>query len=426
MVDPIEDVSLASSAGGAIGTDGTFRDLDGDALTLSATIPAAAQGFVSFDAGTGVFTVAPGAAAGAYTLGVSATDDDGNTASDSFQLTVTAAPPPQPAAPVLTFQVLDTGKAVVDALLESGDSYTLAQLGSAPEFTGTFASGSATSVVLQILDGAGKVLDTQVENLAPWDITYEGSTPLAAGGYTLKATTHSGSSGSGAKLGEQTFAFSIADGTTGGGDTGGGDTGGGDTGGGDTGGGDTGGGDTGGGTGGTTELVFATKASADDWEQFGNATSSDLEFGFNGPDAQTVGIRFPDVTIPDGAVIERAFLRFEADGSDGGPASFVIEIEGSESAASYKFSSKPDSRSYVDSFVWSDVEDWADGGVYETPDISDLIETVIGSDGIDDGALGFRISGAPGNTGARAAHAWNSTTGTEPELVILLDPDSLL
>ena len=207
---------------------------------------------------------------------------------------------------------------------------------------------------------------------------------------------------------------------------GGGDTGSGDTGGGDTGGGETGGGDTGGGTGGETELVFATKASTDDWEQFGNATSDDLEFGFNGSTPQTVGVRFSDVDIPDGAVIESAFLRFEALESGGAPASFLIEIEGSENAATYRFSSKPDGRSYADDFLWSDVEAWSAGGVYETPDISELIETVIGSDGVQDGALGFRISGAPGNTGDRVAHAWNSSDGAAPELVIVLDPDSLL
>ena len=175
-----------------------------------------------------------------------------------------------------------------------------------------------------------------------------------------------------------------------------------------------------------TELVFATKSSFDDWEQFGNASSRDLEFGFNGPDAQTVGIRFPDVDIPDGAVIERAFLRFEAEGNQGAPASFLIEIEGSENAAAYRFSSRPDGRSYVDEFVWSNVEAWSDGGFYETPDISGLIETVIGGDGVQGGALAFRIKGAPGNAGDRVAHAWNSLDGAEPELVIQLDPDSLL
>ena len=238
--------------------------------------------------------------------------------------------------------------------------------------------------------------------------------------------------GSAPSTGASDSAFLTDDGTgggDGGGDTGGGDgggdTGGGDTGGGDTGGGDTGGGDTGGGTGGETELVFATQSSFDDWEQFGNASSRDLEFGFNGSKPQTVGIRFSDVDIPDGAVIERAFLRFEALESDGAPASFVIEIEGSENAATYAFSSRPNDRSYVDEFAWSDVEAWSAGTIHETPDISELIETVIGSDGVEDGALAFRISGAPGNTGDRVAHAWNSLDGAEPELVIQLDPDSL-
>ena len=167
------------------------------------------------------------------------------------------------------------------------------------------------------------------------------------------------------------------------------------------------------------------KASSDDWEIFGKAGSKDLEFAFNGSTPQNLGIRFTDIDIPDGAVIESAFLRFEAKESQGGPASFLIEIEGTENAKTYSNGSTPDARSYADEFVWSDVEAWSAGQTYETPDIKALIEEVIGADGVQDGALAFRIGGAPGNQGSRVAHSWDSN-GDEPELVINLDPDSLL
>ncbi len=179
----------------------------------------------------------------------------------------------------------------------------------------------------------------------------------------------------------------------------------------------------GGGGGGTGELVYAVDASSDDWEQFGGAGSADLEFGLNGANAQSVGLRFDGITIPDGAVIEQAYFRFEANGSASVASSFTIEIEDSETAATYSAASDPDARAYVvDDFAWNNVETWTDGAVYESPDISALIQSVIGSDGVSDGALGFRITG----TGERAAHSFNSSGGDAPELVIVLADDALL
>ena len=189
-----------------------------------------------------------------------------------------------------------------------------------------------------------------------------------------------------------------------------------------------GGGDTGGGDGGTggqeAMLTIPVASSSDDWETFGGAGSGDLEFAFNGDKAQSVGIRFADVDIPEGAVIERAYIRFEAQDSGGAPASFLVEIEDTETAATYSNGSTPDDRDYGDDFLWNPGA-WSAGQTYETGDLKALIEDVVGSDGVEDGALAFRITGAPGNEGGRAAHSFDSN-GDEPVLVIELDPDSLL
>ena len=196
------------------------------------------------------------------------------------------------------------------------------------------------------------------------------------------------------------------------------------TGGGETGGGETGGGETGGGEAGNT-LTFAVKASSDDYEvDRGKAGSGDLEFGINGSLPQTVGIRFDDVTIPQGRTIERAFIRFEAEESEGTPVDLVIEIEDTENAATYADNDTPDDRVYAtDDFLWSDVEAWTEGEAYETPNLAALIEQVIGDDGIQDGALAFRVNGTAANAGGRSAHSLDGN-GDEPELVIVLADDN--
>lgn len=169
------------------------------------------------------------------------------------------------------------------------------------------------------------------------------------------------------------------------------------------------------------QVTSSINASSDDWEEFGGAGSGDLEFGLNGS-LQSVGMRFTNVDIPADKVIAEAYFQFEANGSDSGPASFTIEIEGSEAAATYSTASTPDDRSYLtEDFDWNDVEDWTDGNTYRTPDISDLIEAAIGTDGVLDGELGFRITG----TGARAAHSFDSD-GAAPELIIMFEDDLMI
>ena len=389
VVEPIADVSLVSNVGGTITTSGTFADADGDALVLSAAIPAAAADFVTF--ADGIFTVGADATAGVYSLGVSASDGV-DTVVDEFTVTITA-PASAPPAPVLDFRVLGADGRLIDDGLETGDAYTSDELGDALIFSGSLASGSAASVVLELRDGQGDLIDDQIDDIEPFDIAYEGSAALAAGDYVLSATTYSGAGGTGEALGTQVFGFGVSDAAGGGS----------------------------GPEGATVEKVFAIQASADDWEQYGYATSSDLEFGLNGSRSQSVGLRFAGVTVPEGAAIKEAFLRFEAEETSTGRASLRIEIEGTEAASSYSFRSRPENRAYADGEDWADVEAWSAGQTYRTPDISGLIETVIGADGIEDGALGFRVIGGTGNADKRVAHSWNSSTGDEPELVIVYE-----
>ena len=181
-----------------------------------------------------------------------------------------------------------------------------------------------------------------------------------------------------------------------------------------------GGGGTGGGTGG--EIVIPIDATTDDDEIFGPFGSDDLEFGVNNGEVGRVGLRFDDITIPQGATIEQAFIRFQSDGNDDSAIDMLIEIEGTEAAVTYSTGSTPDDRTYADSFVWQDVEAWAANQVYRTPDLTALVQGVIGSDGIADGALAFRISGVDGTTGRRSAYSFDSD-GDAPELVIVLAGD---
>ncbi|SLN73925.1 hypothetical protein LOS8367_03756 [Limimaricola soesokkakensis] len=167
-------------------------------------------------------------------------------------------------------------------------------------------------------------------------------------------------------------------------------------------------------------IVTPIGASSDDWEQFGGGSSSVLEFGLNGSRAQAVGMRFDGIDIPQTAIITDAYLRFTAFATSSEAASFTIGIQGSETAATFSSGAPPQSRVIVDEFAWSNVEQWTAGGTYRTPDISGLIETVIGADGATNAALAFIVAGS----GSRVASSFNN--GDAPELVLVLDDGSLL
>lgn len=174
--------------------------------------------------------------------------------------------------------------------------------------------------------------------------------------------------------------------------------------------------------GGVDQISSSINSSSDDWEGIGGAGSGDLEFGVNGLTQQSVGMRFTNIDIPEDRVISEAYFQFQSNGSDGndsiyGPAVFTIEIENTESAVTYSNGSKPDSRSYLtEDFDWVPTQDWVDDGIYRTGDISSLIEAVVGPDGVEDGALAFRVTG----NGERAAHSFDSD-GAAPELIIVFE-----
>ncbi|MGS4946639.1 malectin domain-containing carbohydrate-binding protein [Meridianimarinicoccus sp. RP-17] len=178
-------------------------------------------------------------------------------------------------------------------------------------------------------------------------------------------------------------------------------------------------GEPGGGGGGeppTGDLVIPISASANDWEEFGAGGSADLEFGDNGGQ-QYVGLRFEGITIDPAQTIASAYIAFEALESSTGSASFTIAMEETENAAGYTAGNPPGGRSYADEFVWAP-EAWTDGETYQTPDLTALIEAVIGTDGVTDGDFGFLIDGV---SGSRVAHAFDSGGGVVPTLHILFE-----
>ena len=151
--------------------------------------------------------------------------------------------------------------------------------------------------------------------------------------------------------------------------------------------------------------------------------SSDLELAFesygSGQD-QAVGMRFTGVTVPQGATIVAAHLRFQVDEISTGAAALTIEGQAADNAATFTAASADISgrAKTASSVVWNP-PDWGTvgeaGADQQTPDIAAVIQDIVSRPGWAAGnALAIVISGS----GKRTAEAFEGDSAGAPVLHI--------
>ena len=150
-----------------------------------------------------------------------------------------------------------------------------------------------------------------------------------------------------------------------------------------------------------------------------NLNSPSLEIGWdnnNSADPQAIGIRFPGVNIPQGAVITGATLTFTALSNASGAASFDFVAEASDDAASYtSANNNVDGRPSTTASVNWVPGNWSTNQTYTTPDVSSLIQEVVNRGGWQSGnALAIKITGS----GFREADGFDSNPADAPTLVV--------
>lgn len=146
-------------------------------------------------------------------------------------------------------------------------------------------------------------------------------------------------------------------------------------------------------------------------------SSSDLEMVMDGSKEQLVGMRFRNVSIPQNSRIIDAYIEFEADESDSGNTSLTIAGEDTDNAAifsnsDYNISSRTKTTAYVN---WNSISSWSRNSVYQTPDISNIIQEIVGRPNWESGnAMVIIVEGH----GARVAESYNGESDEAPMIVI--------
>jgi type IV pilus assembly protein PilY1 len=148
-----------------------------------------------------------------------------------------------------------------------------------------------------------------------------------------------------------------------------------------------------------------------------------------GGTAQTVGLRFQNVTIPPGAEILSAYLTLVADVTNAGSASLTIRGQADDDAGA--FEAKDDnlsSRSTTAASVAWTASNWNSGSSYKSPDLKAVVQEIVcrGAPASAHCAGGGGGAWASGNdlallvtgTNLQRARSYNKSASAAPTLVI--------
>ena len=141
------------------------------------------------------------------------------------------------------------------------------------------------------------------------------------------------------------------------------------------------------------------------------SSAKDLDLSYKG---QKVGLRFSSLSIPQGAKITKAYVKFKAADSNGGSVTVTIRAHDTDSASSFSRSKRNiSSRSTTSASERWSPSSWRRGSTYKSDDIRDVVQEVVNRRGWDSGnALALIISGSGSNREAVSANASRSSSPT--------------
>ena len=137
-----------------------------------------------------------------------------------------------------------------------------------------------------------------------------------------------------------------------------------------------------------TELDGQTPISSDDVEQINNEIDKlyddDLDTGWEGDEfnVATVGMRFREVNVPQGAIIDSAFIEVFAHEDEGDPAFITIWGQDSDDTETFNDTDLVTDRPATDATVrWECTEEWFIWQKYRTPNFATVVQEIVDRDG---------------------------------------------
>lgn len=176
----------------------------------------------------------------------------------------------------------------------------------------------------------------------------------------------------------------------------------------------------------STTLSFKISNSSDDAEERlsnGNVSlnSSDIELIKDGSRDQVIGLRFNNIPIEQGTVIQNAFIRFETDETDSETTHLTFNAQDVDNATtftntSYNISTRTLTSATVN---WNFVPPWNTvNEKYDTPDIKSIIQEIIDRPGW---VAGNSIAVIVNGSGQRTAESYNGEQDNAPTLFLTFE-----
>ena len=137
---------------------------------------------------------------------------------------------------------------------------------------------------------------------------------------------------------------------------------------------------------------------------------------------RTNGFRFESLPIAQGATILEAYIEFTSRYSDTGSVTFHLDGHAHDNSPAfpqenYNISSRTKTSSGL-TVDWDITEAWSSNTVYQTPDISDIIEAIVGRSGWNAGNALSILQTASGSSYDRRTYSFDSSAADAPRLVI--------
>ncbi len=138
-------------------------------------------------------------------------------------------------------------------------------------------------------------------------------------------------------------------------------------------------------------------------------------------------VRFTNVTIPKGAVINSAVIRLEANTTTSGTGDRTnIHFEAADNPSAPTSGSDLVGRSLGSAVAWDDVGNWTAGNTYDTPDLTTILQAVIDRTGWASGnAIQAHLvdDGSSGTTRYFKSHNNDSAAAAELRVTYTADPN---
>lgn len=140
-----------------------------------------------------------------------------------------------------------------------------------------------------------------------------------------------------------------------------------------------------------------------------------------------IGLRFQNVSIPKNSIITNAYITFTSNANQGtNPSDTVIYAEDSSSPSAYNGTTLIRNRTKTSTSVsWSNIPDWSINGIYNTSNISSLVQSIINrNDWVSGNNIAFIIQNNTVNA-RRPARSYESPSNKTLRLTIEFTPLSL-